>query len=152
MTDNRDIINLKLGNVVETIPEEIINMCIAEITVKIKEYCNITKIPEGLRYTHANMVVDLIKYTISQIGTTNPPTPEEPETSEEGNEGEGGNVAETTNSSFSNITGTISNVSLGDMKISFDTSSSGSSHSSNLDDIVMNYRETLNKYRKVVWN
>ncbi len=128
MTDNRDIINLKLGNVAETIPEEMINMCIAEITVKIKEYCNITKIPEGLRYTHANMVVDLINYNVSQLGTTG------------------------SDNNLETPTGTLSNVSLGDMKISFDTSSSGTTHNSNLDDIVMNYRETLNKYRKVVWN
>lgn len=48
-----------------------IEMAIEEIEIKIRNYCNIPsedQIPQGLIFTHANMVIDLIKNESSEIG------------------------------------------------------------------------------------
>lgn len=48
-----------------------IEIAIAEIEIKIRNYCNIPKdelLPQALVFTQANMVVDLIKNESSDIG------------------------------------------------------------------------------------
>lgn len=123
MTDNREIILAKLGSQAELVSEDLLEMCIDEISIKIKEYCNISVIPDTLKYTHANMTVELINHEIAGTGTSS--------------SGDLGSV------------GDVTDVTLGDMKLSF-----GSSNGTNVDalsTIIMNYADSLNKYRRAVW-
>lgn len=126
MFDNRGIINLKLGALASSISEDLLNMSIDEVTTVIKNYCNIRNIPEGLKYTHANMVVDLIKYVYTSTGGT-------------------------TSSSGITAGGVVSSVKLGDMNLNITSSGSSdaTAHKNALDDILMNYINQLNLYREI---
>lgn len=109
-----------------------ITMSIAEVEQAIKNFCNIDSIPEGLVYVWANMVVDMAMYNI-----------------------------ELEKGADEIILGALSNVEsakVGDTDVKLGEKSSSTerakllnAHIVNLDNIVMNYRDSLYKYRRLVW-
>ena len=113
-------------------------LAIDEVELVIRNYCNIEEtsdIPEALRFTWANMAIDLLKYTYE----TN-----------RADAGAGG----TTEVDASEV----SSLKIGDTQISLGGSGSTSqrsrtlrSHAAALDQLIMNHREQLNKFRRVVW-
>lgn len=115
-----------------------VQLAIDEVELVIRNYCNIEEtsdIPEALSFTWANMTVDLLKYTYE----TN-----------RADAGAGG----TTEVDASEV----SSLKIGDTQISLGGSGSASqrsrtlrSHVAVLDQLTMNHREQLNKFRRVVW-
>lgn len=128
MVDNTTIIDLKLGTLKDQVTSDMKAMIIDEVTTKIKEYCNIDNIPNELKYTHANMVVDMVKYYLSNSV---------------GSSGTASSTGDITSS------GVVSSINLGDMSLSISTSGGGdkTAHANALDDILFNYRDSLNNYR-----
>ena len=124
-----EIVNLKMMDV--TITELEKELAVGEVEQVIKNYCNIDEVPEALNYTWANMVVDLIKYNYESNNS-------------------GGDVLDSVDASD------VSNIKIGDTQIalqggSSDRSRTLKSHRPNLDQIVMNNREQLNRFRRMVW-
>jgi len=124
-----EIVEAKLNN--DAITELDINMAIAEIEEVIKNYCNIDLIPDGLKFTMANMAVDLAKY---QYEVSNPAD----------------DILDAIDATD------ISTLKIGDTNIALGGNNSErakalKSHRPNLDRIVMNYQAQLNKYRRMVW-
>ena len=113
-------------------------LAIDEVGFVVRNYCNIEEIsdiPEALNFTWANMAVDLLKYTYETNRT---------------DAGAGG----TTEVDVSEV----SSLKIGDTQISLGGSGSTSqrsrtlrSHVAALDQLTMNHREQLNKFRRVVW-
>ena len=128
-----EIVKLKLKDT--GISDEMCILAVDEVEQVIKNYCSIESVPEELKYTWANMAVDSAKY---QFASTNNDT-----------------------SKLDDISvGDVSSIKVGDTNISFATNGNGAttereralkSHNSNLDNIVMNYKEQLNKFRRMVW-
>lgn len=106
-------------------------IAIAEVEQTIKNYCNIESVPEALNFTWANMAVDLIKYQTAVnapddiLGSISPSD--------------------------------VSAVKVGDTQITLggnaesEQSRISKSHQANLDILLMNYKEQLNKFRRMVW-
>jgi hypothetical protein len=115
-----------------------VQLAIDEVEFVICNYCNIEEtsdIPEALSFTWANMAADLLKYTYETNRT---------------DAGAGG----TTEVDESEV----SSIKIGDTQISLGGSGSASqrsrtlrSHVAVLDQLTMNHREQLNKFRRVVW-
>ena len=130
MTVN-EIVRAKIKD--EAITELDIQLAVMEVEEVIKHYCNIDEVPEVLKYTWANMAVDLAKYTYqSNIS--------------------GDDVLEGLDASD------VSSLKIGDTNIGLQGGSSSNernkalkSHRPNLDQIVMNYKEQLNRFRRMVW-
>jgi hypothetical protein len=124
-----EIVSAKLNN--EAITELDINMAIDEVGEEIKNYCNIDEIPDGLKYTWANMAIDLAKY---QYEVNNP-----------------------VDDILDAIDATdVSTLKIGDTQIALGGNNSEratalKSHKPNLDQILMNYKAQLNRYRRMVW-
>ncbi len=124
-----EIVSAKLNN--EAITELDINMAIDEVGEEIKNYCNIDIIPDGLKYTWANMAIDLAKY---QYEVNNP-----------------------VDDILDAIDATdVSTLKIGDTQIALGGNNSEratalKSHKPNLDQILMNYKAQLNRYRRMVW-
>lgn len=108
-----------------------IQLAIDEVQMVIKNYCSIDEVPEGLKYTWANMAADLVLY---QYASNN-----------------------SSDDVLSDIdVGDISNLKIGDTQIALQGNNSErgkilKSHRPNLDRIVMNNKEQLNKFRRMVW-
>lgn len=108
-----------------------IQLAIDEVQMVIKNYCSIDEVPEGLKYTWANMAADLVLY---QYASNN-----------------------SSDDVLSDIdVGDVSNLKIGDTQIalqggSSDRSRTLKSHRPNLDQIVMNNKEQLNRFRRMVW-
>lgn len=129
-----EIVTVKLAKQLEAelIGPLEVTMYIAEVEQAIKNFCNIDTIPEGLKYVWANMVVDMALYNI-----------------------------ELEKGADEIILGALSNVEsakVGDTDVKLGEKSSSSertkllnAHAVNLDNIVMNYRDSLYKYRRLVW-
>lgn len=107
-------------------------LAIDETEQVIKNYCNINLVPAGLNFTWANMAVDLLKYTYAS------------------------NSADT--SSAEPDSAEVSSVKIGDTQIQLGGASTTNqraaalrSHTAMLDSITMNYKEQLNKFRRMVW-
>lgn len=124
-----EIVNAKLNN--DAITELDIHMAIDEVGEEIKNYCNIDEIPNGLKYTWANMAIDLAKY---QFEANNP-----------------------VDDILDAIDATdVSTLKIGDTQIALGGNNSEratalKSHKPNLDQILMNYKAQLNRYRRMVW-
>ena len=124
-----EIVSAKLNN--EAITELDINMAIDEVGEEIKNYCNIDEIPDGLKYTWANMAIDLAKY---QFEVNNPVD----------------DILDALDATD------VSTLKIGDTQIALGGNNSEratalKSHKPNLDQILMNYQAQLNKYRRMVW-
>ena len=127
----QEIVTAKLKNV--NITPSDMEMAIEEIKQVILQYCNIDDMPEGLTFTWANMSADLARYQY-----------------------------ELTIEVDSNLNGVdtadVSSIKIGDTQINLQGGSSSNkrnkilkSHTPNLDQIVLNYKDQLNRYRRVVW-
>ena len=124
-----EIVRHKVKNL--AITEIDIQIALDEVEQAIKNYCNIDELPDALIYTHANMTVDLVKYNYESNLTS-----DEIENNY--------NAAD------------VSSIKVGDTQIQLQGNSGGRgntlrSHRPNLDDIVMNNREQLNKFRRMVF-
>lgn len=122
-----EIVNIKITDATITEPEKA--LAIGEVEQVIKNYCNIDKVPEALKYTWANMVVDLIKYNYESNNS-------------------GGEVAADA--------ADVSSIKVGDTQIQLGGGSNArakvlNSHRPDLDQIVMNYQSQLNQFRRMVW-
>lgn len=125
-----DIVITKLHNKVDELTCQV---AIEEVEQAIKNYCNIDKIPNELRFVTANMAVDLIRYEQAIVG-------ENPEGLDE--------------ISLSDV----ASVKIGDTSVSFGKGAESAtvdkakeSHNANLDAIVMNYGQQLRSFRRLVW-
>lgn len=99
----------------------LIESYIPEIGWRIKNYCQISSIPDGLLFVWASMVIDVLKAehsTIKEIGNT--------------------------------IDKGEKSIKIGDTSIS-PTKSSTSNPKAVIDGIVLNYAVDLNRYRRLVW-
>ena len=126
-----EIVTEKLDN--DNISSSKREMAIEEVEQAIKNYCNINSVPDALKFTWANMAVDLIRY---QYASTNKDS------------GDLGSID----------IGSVSSLKIGDTDIklggSNDTTAQSiaiKSHKVNVDDIVMNYRQQLVAFRRMVW-
>lgn len=131
----KQIVLSKLG--VELSSMELLDINIDEIEQTIKNYCNIDVIPKALTFTFVNMVCDLHTYN-SQVLQDNKSSDEELDidVSPSG----------------------INSVRVGNATISFGSGSDTNSrnralrsHDVDLDQLVLNYKSQLNKFRKMVW-
>lgn len=105
---------------------------INEVEQEILNYCGIQEVPNVLRFTVANMSIDLLEYEAE----VNKPA----------------SSADLENVDLADV----SSLKVGDTSVSIGESrrdnvrkSRLNSHKSNLDDIVMNYRAQLNRYRRL---
>lgn len=134
-----DIVKTQLG--VDTPSEPLLNLTIDEVEQEIKNFCNIKEVPQELTYTFANIVVDLFRYRQEFINVTKKPVESEEEdddiTINEGN---------------------MNSIRVGDTTITFGSGSDTMvynknmrSHQANLDDVILNYKAQLKKFRRMVW-
>ncbi len=130
MTVN-EIVRAKIKDAAITEPD--IQLAVDEVEEVIKNYCSIDEVPEGLKYTWANMSVDLVKYTCQSNKS-------------------GDDVLEGLDASD------VSSLKIGDTNIGLQGGSSSNernkalrSHQPNLDRIIMNHKEQLNRFRRMVW-
>lgn len=122
------------------LPEEpsVLDEPIDEVRQAICNYCNIDFVPAELKYVWANMVVDYLRWAVSLAAS-----------------GSAGAVAP----GGSTTATIVSSLKEGDTTIGFsaDTASqssqAGNAHAIGavLDQVVMNYLDQLNRFRKVVW-
>ena len=108
-----------------------IQLAIDEVQMVIKNYCSIDEVPEGLKYTWANMAADLVLYQYASNNSSDDVL---------------GDID----------VGDISNLKIGDTQIALQGNNSErgkilKSHRPNLDQIVMNNKEQLNRFRRMVW-
>ena len=128
MTVN-EIVRAKIKN--EAITELDIQLAINEVEEVIKNYCNIDTIPEALKFTWANMSVDLVRYQYES------------------------NIS--ADDVLAGIDASdVSNLKIGDTQIALQGNNSErgktlKSHRPNLDQIVMNNKQQLNRFRRMVW-
>ncbi|WP_339295917.1 DNA-packaging protein [Paenibacillus sp. FSL W7-1279] len=96
---------------------------IREIGYRIMHYCNLEEIPEELSFTWAAMSLDAARVDLPNV--------------DEISDGAGGGDS----------------IKIGDTSISPASSSAGVSNmtKSSLDQVVLNYRMDLNRYRKLRW-
>jgi hypothetical protein len=118
-----EIVVTKLGD--NTNPA-LCKLATEEVEQAIKNYCNIDKVPDELKFVWANMAIDLIRY----------------EKAVKGNDTEDISIAD------------VASISMGDTSINLGgggANSAKKSHIPNLDQIVMNNKAQLNRYRRMVW-
>lgn len=134
-----DIVKTQLG--VDTPSEPLLNLTIDEVEQEIKNFCNIREVPRELTYTFANIVVDLFRYRQEFINATKKPV-----------EGEEEDDDITINE------GNMNSIRVGDTTITFGSGSDTMvynknmrSHQANLDDVILNYKAQLKKFRRMVW-
>lgn len=126
-----DIVKTKLNN--PKVPDMFCQLCIDETEVTIKNYCCISVLPEALKFTWANMAVDLIRY---QWASANKDS-EQPKNISAGD--------------ISSIKIGDTNIQIGEGSITNQYNKAIKSHQANLDSLVMNYKDQLNKFRRMVW-
>ena len=128
MTVN-EIVRTKIKD--EAITELDIQLAVSEVEEVIKNYCNIDTIPEALKFTWANMSVDLVRYQHES------------------------NIS--ADDVLAGIDASdVSNLKIGDTQIALQGNNSErgktlKSHRPNLDQIVMNNKQQLNRFRRMVW-
>ena len=128
MTVN-EIVRTKIKN--EVITELDIQLAVNEVEEVIKNYCNIDTIPDALKFTWANMSVDLVRYQYES------------------------NIS--ADDVLAGIDASdVSNLKIGDTQIVLQGNNSErgktlKSHRPNLDQIVMNNKQQLNRFRRMIW-
>lgn len=126
-----EIVQAKLGESGAILSPLSLELAIAEVEQAIKNYCSISSVPDALCFTWANMAVDLLQYELASSEGPN----EDEEVDMNG----------------------VSSIRMGDTTINLGGGANSSygrainSHKANLDDIVMNHREQLHKFRRMVW-
>ena len=119
--DVLDIVRAKLVSSAIASNTELILNCIDEVCEAVKIYCNIQNVPADLKYTIANMTIDLMS---SMAGK--------------------GLITDATLSSVPQDS--IASIKDGDSEIKFKASSK-----SKIDDLVFNYKSQINKFRLLKW-
>ena len=120
-----------------------LQMLVEEVELSILNYCNIAEVPDALKFVWANMVVDYWRY-LCELVSSNESSKSETE------------PGSSTTSTM------VTSIREGDTQISFaadpKSSSSNTSYVGNartmagvLDSIVLNYVDSLNKFRRIVW-
>lgn len=124
-----EIVRAKIKDMAITEPD--IQLAVDEVEEVIKNYCSIDEVPEGLKYTWANMSVDLVRYQYES------------------------NIS--ADDVLAGIDASdVSNLKIGDTQIALQGNNSErgktlKSHRPNLDQIVMNNKQQLNRFRRMVW-
>ena len=119
--DVLDIIRTKLTATDIGTNTELILNCIDEVCEAVKIYCNIQNVPADLKYTIANMSIDLMVSMANK-----------------------GLIQDAKLSSLSQDN--IASIKDGDSEIKFKTSST-----SKMNEIVLNYKSQINKFRLLKW-
>lgn len=115
----RSLIEIVKGKLSEPKPSDaILADYIEEVEQSILNYCNISIVPDELRFVHANMVVDLVK----------------------GNQRD---ASEDGSFSVKSIKEGDATVQFGGVKID--------SYEQAMKDLLFNYKEQLNRFRKLRW-
>lgn len=113
-----------------------VETAVAETEQVILNYCNISKVPTQLLFTHANMTVDLIRHQLALADEV----------------GEGGqglddiSLADVTAIKIGDTSVNLGNGAQGNVKLQ-----AAKAHHINLDTLVMDYKSQLQKFRKMVW-
>jgi len=115
------IVMLRLGLSDDAL-KQLVETYIEEIGNRILHYCGVSSIPEGLKYTWASMVIDAARIDLP-------------------------NVDEVASSVGSN-----ESIKIGDTSVN-QGQGSGLTNISKavIDEVVLNYRVDLNRYRKLRW-
>lgn len=120
---------------------DVVDGLLDEVRFAILNYCNIEEVPYQLKYVWANMTVDYYRW--SQAVTSAP--------QKDAGAGQAFNAS-----------GPVSSIQEGDTTVSFSsglasagvsTADSTVAHSMSavLDEVVMNYTNHLNRFRRIVW-
>lgn len=127
----KEIVVTKMNN--PNLADIEIEIAILETEEVIKNYCNIDIIPQELKFTWANMTIDLLRYQYEMNNLQS-------------------------NDDILNSFGTadISELKVGDTQIGVGGNNSVSakalnSHKANLDALIFDYQSQLNRFRKMVW-
>ena len=127
-----EIVTAQVANI--AVSEPLMSLAISQVEQEIKNYCNIDKVPEELKFTWASMAVDFLRYQYAATATT----------------------ASDDNSTFD--ANEISSIKIGDTSIGIGSGSTTDaknialkSHQPHLDSLVLNYKEQLNRFRRLVW-
>lgn len=131
-----EIVALKVKHLDSTeITPDVIQLAVDEVAQKICNYCNIFTVPTELVYTHANMASELLSY---EYAIQNP------------------EATSTDNLEFAS--GDIESITEGDVSVKLKGGNNLTartqalkSHSANLDAIVFNHQDDLNRFRRMVW-
>ena len=110
-------------------------MAIEEVELVIKNYCNINSVPEELKFTWANMTIDLLRYQHES------------------------NLSTEASDNIDDINiRDVSSLKIGDTSVNLGSGSISNAHNiamrsryPNLDEIIMNYKSQLQRFRKMVW-
>lgn len=126
MTQNDvwDIVKLRLGLANDEL-KPVIETYIAEIENRIKHYCNIQRLPDGLLFVWASMVIDAVRIDLPNV--------EEVEDTVGGQNG---------------------TVKVGDTSVSGGGGSGGgltNTSKSVIDSVVFDYQSDLHRYRRLGW-
>lgn len=114
--------------------DEELLLVIEEIEQTIKNFCNIETVPEALKFVEANMAVDLQNYYLAISNTSGT-----------------GDVQDIDVSEINSLRIGDTTIGLGNGSDTNVIAKAKKSHVPNLDQIVMNYREQLCKFRRMVW-
>lgn len=111
--------------------DEDILLALQEVEQEIKNYCYIPDVPEALKYTWCNMSIDLLLYE-HEVNTT----PDDV-------------LKACDPSDISTIKVGDTTLTLGDKYRSNARSRTLQSHNANLDEIILNYKAQLNRFRRL---
>lgn len=128
-----ELINHKLEKLGIEYEQYDVEIVLSEVDQFIKNYCHIDNIPNELLYVRANMCIDYIKY--EQANTPN---------------------ENSSDISLTQKTGPLTSISSGGVSYGFanNTGNKGdvsNAHIADLDDLLINYKNQLNTFRRNVW-
>jgi hypothetical protein len=121
----------------KTVLEVDVEIAVEEIITVIKNYCNISEVPDELTYTAANMAADLLRYEYYKKKETD--------------------AAESVDVSIEARSDDISSIDMGDTSVKFGAGiasgrkSALNSHQASLDNLTFQYKSQLNKFRRMAW-
>ncbi|MTI56152.1 DNA-packaging protein [Geosporobacter ferrireducens] len=101
--------------------QPLIDTYIEEIENRILHYCKIRSVPFALKFTWASMVIDAVRVDLP-------------------------NIAE-----ISDTVGGGENIKIGDTSVSPANSGVSNVSKASIDEVVLNYKVDLNRYRKLRW-
>lgn len=104
--------------------QPLVSSYIEEIEQRIMHYCGISSVPDGLKFTWASMAIDAVRIDLPNVE----------EISDTVGGAESVKVGDTQSTPARGIGGDISNTS-----------------KSSIDQVVLNYKIDLNRYRKLRW-
>ena len=125
-----EIVAAQVANI--AVSEPLMSLAISQVEQEIKNYCNIDKVPEEVKFTWASMAVDFLRYQVAATSSSDD------------------------NSTFD--ANEISSIKIGDTSIGIGSGSATNaknialkSHQPHLDSLILNYKEQLNRFRRLVW-